>query len=659
MIVKEEGRVYPRIVLILQYLLHTDSPVTGEYLAIEVGVTSRTIRNDIKLLHELISGHGAEVQALRGVGYELKVNDRPAFGTWLKRHVSVSPIATGTFMNRVEFVMRTLLLEEGYVKLENLADQMFVSKSTVQNVLKSVKQRLSVFGLRIITKPGYGLKLSGEEYRLRFCIANFFVEDVNQVGLNSAGDEGFPLLFSKDELRLVRDIVIRCMRRHGLIFSDRGLHNLTIHILFAVRRIREGHLILSLPQEYIWPADCLEAAIARDIAAALVPVSTLMSYPELEVDYLTMNVLSTELSVEMGDTKRLALTESDKEYRMYAKSMIEEMEAGLELGIRHDSELEWGLSMHLKHALSRIRFGMGFSNPMLDSIKSEYPLAFQSAIIGAAELQRQSGLHISEQEIGYIALHIGSALERVKECSAVKKCIIVCSTGLGSARLLYHKINRHFGSKLEVAGTFGYYNLDQAPLETIDFIVSTVPLPDELPVPVVQVQTLLQDADLQHIQRMAFNLGHEPIGFIREELTFLQMELESREEVLSFLCNKLESGQLVKSAFLESVRLREQLSSTAFGNRTALPHPLIPQTKETFGAICTLKKPVMWGDKPVQFVCLLCVGKKSQQEDLTVIYDTLIRITESAELVEQLVEAETFRDFSDIFFLREAEKHSL
>ncbi|MNC79864.1 putative licABCH operon regulator [compost metagenome] len=58
----------------------------------------------------------------------------------------------------------------------------------------------------------------------------------------------------------------------------------------------------------------------------------------------------------------------------------------------------------------------------------------------------------------------------------------------------------------------------------------------------------------------------------------------------------------------------------------------------------------MWGDKPVQFVCLLCVGKKSQQE-LTVIYDTLIRITESAGLVEQLVEAETFRDFSDIFFL--------
>ncbi|WP_039790021.1 PTS sugar transporter subunit IIA, partial [Paenibacillus riograndensis] len=176
----------------------------------------------------------------------------------------------------------------------------------------------------------------------------------------------------------------------------------------------------------------------------------------------------------------------------------------------------------------------------------------------------------------------------------------------------------------------------------------TVPLPAELPLPVVQVQTLLQNSDLQQIQRMVLHLGQELIGFIREELTFLQLDLENRDEVISYLCNELESRHLVTPAFLESVKQREQLSSTAFGNRTALPHPLVPQTKETFGVICTLKKPVMWGDKPVQFVCLLCVGKKNQQE-LTILYDTLIQITESPELVEQLIKAETFRELSCFF----------
>ncbi|CQR54633.1 BglG family transcription antiterminator [Paenibacillus riograndensis] len=640
--------MYPRIVLILQYLLHTDSSVTGEQLAIEIGVTSRTIRSDIKVLHDLISSHGAEVQSLRGIGYELKISDRSAFDAWLKKHMSSAAVATGTFMDRVGFVMRTLLLAEGYVKLEKLADQMYVSKSTVQNVLKSVRQRLNVYGLQITTKPGYGLKISGEEYQLRLCIADSFREDVNQTGVDDAEDNGYPLFFSRDEFIEVRDIIIGNMRRHGLFFSDRGLHNLAIHIMIAVRRIREGYLILSLPREYMWSANSKEATAAQDIAAALVSRSALMFYPEYEVEYLTMHLMGTELSIELGDTQRMALTESDQEYRMYVKSMIEEMEALLELGIMHDSELEWGLTLHLKHALSRIRFGMGFNNPMLDSIKMEYPLAFQAAIVGAAKLQKLSGLHISEQEIGYIALHIGAALERLEERYAVKKCIIVCSTGLGSARLLYHKINRHFGSKLEVVGTYGYYNLDQAPLEIIDFIVSTVPLPAELPLPVVQVQTLLQNSDLQQIQRMVLHLGQELIGFIREELTFLQLDLENRDEVISYLCNELESRHLVTPAFLESVKQREQLSSTAFGNRTALPHPLVPQTKETFGVICTLKKPVMWGDKPVQFVCLLCVGKKNQQE-LTILYDTLIQITESPELVEQLIKAETFRELSCFF----------
>lgn len=646
--------MYPRIAHLLQSLLHAGTPVTGEQLAAELGVTSRTVRSDIKLLHQLISSHGAEIQAMRGMGYELMISDRPAFEDWLKRQVSWASFGVIDPADRISFVIRTLLLTEGYVKLEDLADQMYVSKSTVQNDLKIVKQRLDAYGLHIITRPSYGLKISGEEYQLRLCMSEFFGNQVDEVDLNEAGDHRYTRLFGRGELSRVREIVIHSMRKHGLFFSDRGLDQLTIHILLAIRRIREGHQILSLPAAWMPSATSRESMAALDIAAAL-ESSTIMSFnksfSEEELVYLTMHLMGTELLVEMGDTQQVAMTEIDQEYQTYAKSMIEEIEASLKLGISHDSELAWGLSLHLKHALSRIRFGMSLTNPMLNSIKLAYPLAFQAGIIGAAVLQEQSGLDISEHEIGYISLHIGAALERRKDRSVVKKCIIVCSTGLGSARLLYQKINRHFGSKLEVMGTFGFYNLDQAPLDNIDVIISTVPLPEELPVPVVIVQTLLQSTDLQQIEKLMLDLDHVPLRFLREELTFLQLDLENKEDVLDFLCKELESRELVTADFRESVKQREAIASTAYGNRTAMPHPLVPQTKETFGVICTLQKPVQWGDKLVQLVCLLCVGKASQEE-LTSMYDTLIHVTESAELVEQLVRAETFEQLSNIFFLR-------
>lgn len=646
--------MYPRIAHLLQSLLHADTPVTGEQLAAELGVTSRTVRSDIKLLHQLISSHGAEIQAMRGMGYELLISDQPAFEDWLKRQVSWASFGVIEPADRISFVIRTLLMAEGYVKLEDLADQMYVSKSTVQNDLKIVKQRLDAYGLHIITRPSYGLKISGEEYQLRLCMSVFFGNQVDEAALNEAGDHRYTRLFGRGELSSVREIVIHSMRKHGLFFSDRGLDQLTVHILVAIRRIREGHQIWSLPAAWVPSATSREAMAALDIAAALESsaiVPSNRSFSEEELAYLTMHLMGTELLVEMGDTQQVAMTEIDQEYQAYVKSMIEEIEASLKLGISHDSELAWGLSLHLKHALSRIRFGMSLTNPMLDSIKLAYPLAFQAGIIGAAMLQEQSGLDISEHEIGYIALHIGAALERRKDRSAVKKCIIVCSTGLGSARLLYQRINRHFGSKLEVMGTFGFYNLDQAPLDNIDVIISTVPLPEEWPVPVVIVQTLLQSTDLQQIEKLMLELDHVPLRFLREELTFLQLDLENKEDILDFLCKELESKELVTADFRESVKQREAIASTAYGNRTAMPHPLVPQTKETFGVICTLQKPVQWGDKLVQLVCLLCVGKASQEE-LTSMYDTLIHVTESAELVEQLVRAETFEQLSNIFFLR-------
>ncbi|MNW40234.1 putative licABCH operon regulator [compost metagenome] len=646
--------MYPRIAHLLQSLLHADTPVTGEQLAAELGVTSRTVRSDIKLLHQLISSHGAEIQAMRGMGYELMISDQLAFEDWLKRQVSWASFGVIDPVDRVSFVIRTLLLTEGYVKLEDLADQMYVSKSTVQNDLKIVKHQLDAYGLQIITRPSYGLKISGEEYQLRLCMSEFFGNQVDEEGLNDAGAHRYIRLFSRDELSRVREIVIHSMRRHSLFFSDRGLDQLAIHILVAIRRIREGHPILSLPAAWMPSATSREAMAALDIAAAL-ESSTIMSFnqsfSEEEVAYLTMHLMGTELLVEVGNTQQVAMTAIDQEYQAYVNLMIEEIEASLKLGISQDSDLAWGLSLHLKHALSRIRFGMSLTNPMLDSIKLAYPLAFQAGIIGAAVLQEQSGLDISEHEIGYIALHIGAALERLKDRAAVKKCIIVCSTGLGSARLLYQKINRHFGSRLEVIGTFGFYNLDQAPLDNIDVIISTVPLPAELPVPVVVVQTLLQSTDMQQIEKLILDLDHVPLRFLREELTFLQLDLESREDILDFLCKELESRDLVNADFRESVKQREAIASTAYGNRTAMPHPLVPQTKETFGVICTLQKPVLWGDKLVQLVCLLCVGKASQEE-LTSMYDTLIHVTESAELVEQLVRAETFEQLSNIFFLR-------
>ncbi|WP_042199129.1 BglG family transcription antiterminator [Paenibacillus camerounensis] len=646
--------MYPRLATILSYLIHAENPVTGEWLAGETRVTSRTVRNDIKLLNDMLTRNGAQVHTVRGAGYELRISDPFLFDGWSRQQITGAP--PGSFVSpadRTTYIIRTLLLAKGYLKTEELADLLYVSTSTIQNDLKDVKAAIGTHGLELQKRPNYGLQISGREFPLRLCMFEAFKPFVNDAGTTSPGTNG---LFTAEEVTQLRNLVISSMRRYDLAFSDTGLNSLVVHILIAAKRIREGHQISGLPDGFSALEHTQEAVAVLDLTSRLELDG--ITFPPAETAYLTMLLLGTERLPAAGNDIGRAVEAMDKEYYTYARDMIDEMEEALGLGIHADTELIWSLGMHLKPALNRIRMDMMIKNPMLESIKSAYPLAFQAGIIGAALLEKQTGLPISEHEIAYIALHIGAALERIKGRGLQKKCIIVCSSGLGSAQLLYQKLSKLTGSRLEVLGTFGSYNLSMAPLDQIDFIISTVPLALNPGIPVIVVHPLLNEGDWHSINSHMLSMNSTVAPFIRPELTFLKQSLDSRDEILAFLCSKLTGLQLAGANFLELVKQREAVSSTAYGNLTAIPHPLIPQTLETFWVICTLQKPVLWGNKRVQFVCLLCVSGKKKQ-DLTGMYNILIQVTESYELVQQLTSADSFQEISNIFFRNQTEKHSV
>src|SRR5699024_5484805 len=97
-----------------------------------------------------------------------------------------------------------------------------------------------------------------------------------------------------------------------------------------------------------------------------------------------------------------------------------------------------GLGLHLKPAIKRHKYVMNFRNPMLADSKKNYPLAFEAGVIAGLSIESKIGIEINENEIGYLALHIGAAIERRKYKSGPKRCLIVCASGLGTAQLIYY-----------------------------------------------------------------------------------------------------------------------------------------------------------------------------------------------------------------------------
>ena len=74
-----------RCIQILKLLLENKETITGDRLAFSIGVSSRTIRNDMKELNSLLEGWGAEAVAEIGQGYCLKVRDEETFQKFLNQ----------------------------------------------------------------------------------------------------------------------------------------------------------------------------------------------------------------------------------------------------------------------------------------------------------------------------------------------------------------------------------------------------------------------------------------------------------------------------------------------------------------------------------------------------------------------------------------------
>ncbi|GAA5416491.1 putative licABCH operon regulator [Paraliobacillus ryukyuensis] len=634
-----------RMKVILKELMATSAPLTSNKLADRIQVTSRTIRNDIKALNEVLFKSGGFIKSTRGKGYQLEVSDNSRFKDFLQNmsEKSLSNDTPASPEERVIFILRKLLLANGYIKLDDIADELYISKSTLNHYdLIEIKQILKRFKLTLESKPHYGIKVIGDEMQVRFCISEYVFNRTKVPIETHHSDDILP----KEEIDKIYTIILQEVKANKIEMSDVALNNLSIHFAIACKRITSEKYVLLAQEEVEEIYHLMEYQVAKQIVAKI-EAALHVSFPESEIAYIAIHLLGTKKIAKINIPPQEFDAFVDHDVREAIKEIIFKVDERLKLQLVEDHELFIALGLHLQPAVNRLRYGMNLRNPMLDEIKAKYPLAFEAAVLASKVLQERLAITIDEDEIGYIALHIGLAIFRKKMEQGVKRCIIVCATGSGSAMLLKYRLQSKYPNQLQVVDTIDYYRFNEVSLAQIDFIITTIPIETKLPIPVLYVNTILGSEDLQHIGHYLQSINKNKRGFLKEDLIFLHKDLQTKEAVIQYLSEKLVTAGYVTASFCHSVLERERLSTTSFGNMVAVPHPLEPFSPETFWTICTLKKPIDWEGNRVQFVCLLSIGE-DKKTDLNHMYEHLIDIIEDEQKVKQLIQCEDNGQFIEM-----------
>ena len=122
-------------------LLNSSVGLTGNELAKRFNVSSRTIRSDIKFLNELIKEYGLNICSSKQKGYFIPEEQR-SLGICLvkevfKREEALTKVPS-TPSERFAFILFKLTFARDFITMEDFADMLFVSKTTIYLDIKGI-----------------------------------------------------------------------------------------------------------------------------------------------------------------------------------------------------------------------------------------------------------------------------------------------------------------------------------------------------------------------------------------------------------------------------------------------------------------------------------------------------------------------------------------
>jgi lichenan operon transcriptional antiterminator len=612
--------------MLLTFLSRSEGWTPASEIAEHLGVSTRTVRSYVTAIK--VAAAPLDVIHSSPDGYRL---NRDAHAEYASRD-RTSDVA-GTPRERVTFLVTRLTHAGVELDVHDLADSLFVSSSTIEADLRQVRALAREAGLELV-RDGDHVRLNGPDAGQRRLVSRLFSDEQAHglVDLRRVQEA-----FGIDDLSGFKTDVMAVLERQGYAINEFGLDRVLLHTAIAVERSRGSSLADDAPE----PDD----AVASDLDRLVVErFGTRLPAGEL-------TALTTLLTTRAGT--RLTPRDEVGEHVAVVRKIVDHAQEEFLVDLDDDAFLT-RLGAHVGNLVIRARDGVGNPNPLARTIKSSYPLTYELAVFVAAEIQREFEITIGDDEIAYIALHIGSHLERRATHGERLTCVLVSPGYHDIAELLERRILPALGDDVVIDRVLTRTDVDPADLHA-DLVISTVPW-DVRPANVVIVQPLPTDADLDAVrgaitrirrQHRRRAITDELLRYFDDALFFRDLEERDAESVIRVLGDRMRERGIIDDDYLAGVLDRERISSTAFTEWLAVPHALTMSAKRTAIAIALYENPIPWGDATVQVVALVAFSAKDRASFQTV-FEQFVEVFSDRQDVQRLLRAaQDFPSFID------------
>lgn len=633
----------------IRFLSVQKSAVSGKEIANALQVTPRTVKNYV---HEINGFYGKNIITSSRNGYELHTNVISSLLASLDNQKIPQ-----TQEERSFYIIKQLVLHQNTkLDLFDLCDSLYISYSTIKTVISKMNKIFSAYHVEFVCENDC-VMIKGSEKDKRRLISYVINEEAKNSYINL---ELLRENFHHIDIDTLQQIILHTFKEYNYYLNDFAALNLLLHLLIMIDRELNGNELDSGQSTFTFTSQQEEIFLKSLKQRIEDQFHIQFNHYEFFELYMLFRA-NANFSIDATDSALKQIVGED--ILTLTNTYVKEINSRYMINLSNNTFIT-PFALHLKNLILRAKTGHFIKNPMTQFIKNNSPIVFDIAIYIALDLMNRFDFQINEDETAFLSIHIGAEIERQTANTYKVPAILICPNYHDMASRILNTMMMNFGNQLNLIGSVA----DEEQLERklqeqkIAIIFSTIPLtqhknysqtkvisisPLNLTSQFDMIQTVIsREMENEKKQKLCIDFH----TFFEEDLFLYAQNTLSRDQILTYLCDKLTVKNYVNPDFYENVCRRENAATTAFGG-IAIPHSVEMEAIKTSIAVAISKDGIQWGTHTVYIVFLLAINKADKREFRS-IYESLISLFSEPSIMPLIRNCKCFQELKKIIYSR-------
>ena len=437
----------------------------------------------------------------------------------------------------------------------------------------------------------------------------------------------------------IKKITLRLLDKYNLSLTYIAFNSFIIHILISIIRADK---IIDYDTEFI---DKLNKSRERNVITELIAeINSKLGY-KLDCDfyYLTKHLISSQkFSEDYNLVKEKNLID------LIFENIVDRIYREFSIDFSKDKIFTEGLKLHLLTSINRYKINSPIKHIDLSEIKSQYPIAYDMGIVAGDEISKGLNINLDDTEILFLALHLGTAFNRLNKNKSKKGCsiLIVCGAGLSTAKFLKYSLLENFKYDINHIDLISYYDYKEALKDQYDIILSSLNNINDID-GAIKVNYVLTQLELDVLKNKLTSINNKDyLKPFKEDMFYLK-SYKNKEQVLKFMTSELNKRGLLTKENIKSIYDREEMGDTSLGNMIAIPHPLSYCSEDMSISVLINDKEIFWGKDKVKIILLLLIPKTKIKE-WDNLFKKLFKVFSKSDVVDKLSNSLSIEEFKNI-----------